>query len=83
MKIRGHKHHEDSKKTIAGIASKLGLKGYASNNNDFVEIVAEGHGETIWELVKSCTSQKLDIRIKEILFYFAEPQNNFSSFSLN
>ncbi len=78
--IKGTNNSQDSREVIAAAANELGLTGQALALETHIEVVAEGHRESIWSLVKKLTSRDFTVTFEEVVFQFADPKDEFVGF---
>jgi acylphosphatase len=80
MTIKGTDNSQNSRELIAAAAHELGLTGQALASETHIEVVAEGHRESVWSLVKKLTSQDFSVTFEEVVFQFADPKGDFKGF---
>lgn len=65
------------------LALRLGLKGYAKNNDDCsVEIVVEGHEDKIKELIEFCKNGPKLAKVSKVDIKFEMAKNEFDGFGI-
>ncbi len=82
MTIKGTNKTTDDREFLVAAATELGLTGHAKNQEGIIELVAEGHSDSVWGLIKKITSDGFSVTFEEVAFQFADPKGEFKAFVL-
>ena len=63
------------------LAEELGLKGYAKNIDEHVEIEIEGRKKEIDEFIKQCEHGPITARVSKLFYYYGK-EKGYESFEI-